>query len=219
MGDALQIYYSAFDTTFFTLSAEIRSRIEEKIDDMGRRLDTFPHRRLKAQNRYRLRIGDYRVIYTFDSEACLTEHLSRPDDSAGLPLRLHDLQLEWAKRNKRSLPSTGARSTSPSPCYIDPARPQDGGATSVEPMSIKTAKARHALLKDLQAAGRRLSRASLLFRDAVAEAAELHVTDAEPQGMGAQLDGSTEPARGGGPTRGPRQSEGLRLPSRRFAGT
>lgn len=66
MAAALQIYYSAFDVTFFTLPAEIRDRIEGKIDDMGRRLDTFPHRRLKGQNRYRLRVGDYRVIYTFD---------------------------------------------------------------------------------------------------------------------------------------------------------
>lgn len=33
---------------------------------MGRRLDTFPHYRMTARHEYRLRVGDYRVIYTFD---------------------------------------------------------------------------------------------------------------------------------------------------------
>ena len=35
---------------------------------MGLRLKTFPHHRLKGHNRYRLRVGDYRIIYTFDAE-------------------------------------------------------------------------------------------------------------------------------------------------------
>ena len=35
---------------------------------MGLRLKTFPHHRLKGHNRFRLRVGDYRVIYTFDAE-------------------------------------------------------------------------------------------------------------------------------------------------------
>ena len=34
---------------------------------MGQRLGTFPHYRLTGSNRYRLRIGDYRIIYTFDA--------------------------------------------------------------------------------------------------------------------------------------------------------
>ena len=35
---------------------------------MGLRLTAFPHQRRKGNNRYRLRVGDYRIIYTFDAE-------------------------------------------------------------------------------------------------------------------------------------------------------
>jgi mRNA interferase RelE/StbE len=68
MSAALQIYYSAFDAAFFKLSPKVQSRIKAKIDDMGLRLKTFPHHRLKGHNRFRLRVGDYRIIYTFDAE-------------------------------------------------------------------------------------------------------------------------------------------------------
>ena len=40
--------------------------IEQKIDEIGLLLPTYPHYRLKGSNRYRARIGDYRIIYTFD---------------------------------------------------------------------------------------------------------------------------------------------------------
>jgi mRNA-degrading endonuclease RelE of RelBE toxin-antitoxin system len=33
---------------------------------MGSRLGSFPHERLRSSDRYRLRVGDYRVIYAFD---------------------------------------------------------------------------------------------------------------------------------------------------------
>jgi mRNA interferase RelE/StbE len=69
MSAALQICYTPFDSAFFKLPANVRSRIEAKIDEMGLRLKTFPHHRLKGgHNRYRLRVGDYRIIYTFDAE-------------------------------------------------------------------------------------------------------------------------------------------------------
>lgn len=68
MSAALQIYYSGFDAAFFKLPPKIQSRIEAKIDDLGLRLKTFPHYRLKGQNRFRLRVGDYRIIYTADVE-------------------------------------------------------------------------------------------------------------------------------------------------------
>jgi len=64
---AQQIYYTPFDTTFFKLPPQARERIESRIDDMGLRLGTFPHHRLTGSNRHRLRVGDYRVIYTFDA--------------------------------------------------------------------------------------------------------------------------------------------------------
>lgn len=33
---------------------------------MGLRLSTYPHYRLSGASRYRRRVGDYRIIYTFD---------------------------------------------------------------------------------------------------------------------------------------------------------
>jgi mRNA interferase RelE/StbE len=68
MSAALQIYYTPFDSLFFKLPPQVRTRIESKIDDMGLRLKTFPHHRLKGHDRFRLRVGDYRIIYTFDTE-------------------------------------------------------------------------------------------------------------------------------------------------------
>ena len=44
-------------------------RIESRIDEMGLRLANFPHHRLTGSNRYRLSVGDYRIIYTFDATA------------------------------------------------------------------------------------------------------------------------------------------------------
>lgn len=68
MSKALQIYYSGFDEPFFTLPSSLQRRIEAKIDEMGLRLGAFPHHRMKGGDRYRLRVGDYRVIYKFDTE-------------------------------------------------------------------------------------------------------------------------------------------------------
>ena len=68
MSAALQIGYTPFDSAFFKLPPEVRARIEEKVDDMGLRLKTFPHHRLKGSDRCRLRVGDYRIIYVFDGE-------------------------------------------------------------------------------------------------------------------------------------------------------
>ncbi len=69
MSAALQVYYTRFDAAFFKLPAQVRTRIESRLDDMGLRLATFPHHRLTGSNRYRLRVGDYRIIYTFDGTA------------------------------------------------------------------------------------------------------------------------------------------------------
>ncbi len=67
MSRALQIYYSAFDAVFLGLPVQARQRIETALDDMGRQLSAYPHYRMTGGNRYRLRVGDYRVIYAFDS--------------------------------------------------------------------------------------------------------------------------------------------------------
>jgi len=66
MSAALQICHTAFDSVFFTLPAEVQKRIEHKVDAMGLRLATFPHHRMVGSTRYRLRVGDYRVIYSLD---------------------------------------------------------------------------------------------------------------------------------------------------------
>jgi mRNA interferase RelE/StbE len=63
---AQQVYYTSFDAAFFKLPPQVRERVESRIDDMGLRLSTFPHHRLTGSHRHRLRVGDYRVIYTFD---------------------------------------------------------------------------------------------------------------------------------------------------------
>ena len=68
MSAASQIYYKEFDAVFFKLSSELRQRIQAKIDAVGSNISAFAHHRLKGLNRYRLRVGNYRIIYTFEPE-------------------------------------------------------------------------------------------------------------------------------------------------------
>ena len=68
MSAATQIYYASFDAVFLKLPAALRARIQRTIDEVGSRLHAYPHHRLKGSSRYRVRIGDYRIIYTFDLE-------------------------------------------------------------------------------------------------------------------------------------------------------
>lgn len=67
MSRALQIYYSAFDEAFLRLPDNVRQRVETAVDDMGQRLGSYPHYRMTGGDRYRLRVGDYRIVYTFDA--------------------------------------------------------------------------------------------------------------------------------------------------------
>ena len=69
MSAPLQVYYTRFDAAFFKLPLPIRTRLESRIDEMGLRLTSFSHHRLTGSNRYRLRVGDYRIIYSFDAAA------------------------------------------------------------------------------------------------------------------------------------------------------
>ena len=66
MSAATQIYYASFDDVFLKLPPVVRARVESEIDDLGSRLGSYPHHRLRGSNRCRARVGDYRVIYTFD---------------------------------------------------------------------------------------------------------------------------------------------------------
>ena len=65
---ATQVYYASFDAVFLKVPSALRARVEEKIDEIGSRLGSYPHHRLKGPNRFRARVGDYRIIYTFDLE-------------------------------------------------------------------------------------------------------------------------------------------------------
>ncbi len=67
MSKALQIYYTAFDEVFVKLPDDVRHRIETSPDEMGLKLGAYPHYRMTGGNRFRLRAGDYRIIYTFDT--------------------------------------------------------------------------------------------------------------------------------------------------------
>ncbi len=76
MTAALQIYSRDFDADFFKLPTAIQARIESVIDRLGTNLDTHSHRRMKGVEAFRLRVGDYRVIYDFDRANGLLHLLS-----------------------------------------------------------------------------------------------------------------------------------------------
>jgi mRNA interferase RelE/StbE len=65
-GAATQIASREFDDDFFRLPPQVQDHVQGKLDAMGARLATFSHFRMKGSDRYRLRIGDYRVIYRFN---------------------------------------------------------------------------------------------------------------------------------------------------------
>jgi mRNA interferase RelE/StbE len=67
-GAATQISSNRFDQKFFALPADIQRRIQAKIDSVGRRLRTVSHYRMEGADTFRLRVGDYRVIYQIDLE-------------------------------------------------------------------------------------------------------------------------------------------------------
>ena len=66
MSRATEVYSREFDSVFLNLSPRIRELIEAKIHDVGSRLSGYSHHRLKGRPEYRLRAGDYRIIYEFD---------------------------------------------------------------------------------------------------------------------------------------------------------
>ena len=66
MSRATEVYAREFDSVFINLPLRIRALIEAKIQDLGLRLSEYPHQRLKGRSEFRLRVGDYRIIYEFD---------------------------------------------------------------------------------------------------------------------------------------------------------
>jgi mRNA interferase RelE/StbE len=65
---ATEVYSREFDSIFLNLSPRIRELIEAKIHFVGSRLSTHSHHRLQGRSEYRLRVGDYRIIYEFDQQ-------------------------------------------------------------------------------------------------------------------------------------------------------
>lgn len=66
MAAVLPIWSHTFSKAFDDLPSGIRETVQRKIDDMGRRLEHFPHQRLQGRPECKLRVGDYRVLYEFD---------------------------------------------------------------------------------------------------------------------------------------------------------
>jgi mRNA interferase RelE/StbE len=67
VSSATQIYYASFERGFGRLPSPTRRRIQAKIDELGAQLATFPHHQLKGSRRFRLRVGEYRIIYSHDA--------------------------------------------------------------------------------------------------------------------------------------------------------
>ena len=66
MSQATEVYSREFDQAYLSLPVSLRLRIEGKIRDLGGRLHDYPHIRLQGREEFKLRVGDYRIIYDFD---------------------------------------------------------------------------------------------------------------------------------------------------------
>jgi mRNA interferase RelE/StbE len=72
---ALQIWSPTFSKSFDGLPPGVREAVQRKIDEMGLRLESFPHKRLQGRPEFKLRVGDYRVLYEFDVKlGCIYLH-------------------------------------------------------------------------------------------------------------------------------------------------
>jgi mRNA interferase RelE/StbE len=67
-GAATQISSHRYDQKFVALPPDVQQRIQTKIDAVGRRLKMFSHYRMEGADTFRLRVGDYRIIYQVDIE-------------------------------------------------------------------------------------------------------------------------------------------------------
>lgn len=67
-GAATQIYSPKFDQRFFDLPKDKPEKIQKRIDELGLNLRKFKHQRLQGVDVFKLRIGDFRVIYEFNIE-------------------------------------------------------------------------------------------------------------------------------------------------------
>jgi hypothetical protein len=56
---ALQIWSPTFSKAFDSLPRSVREGVQQKVDEMGARLNRFPHKRLAGRPEFKLRVGDY----------------------------------------------------------------------------------------------------------------------------------------------------------------
>ena len=57
MAAALQIWSPTFAKAFDNLPSGTREVVQHKIDEMGTRLENFPHKRLHGRPEFKLRVG------------------------------------------------------------------------------------------------------------------------------------------------------------------
>ena len=75
MAAALQIWSPTFSKAFDSLPESVREAVQRRVDEIGTRLDNFPHNRLQGRSEFKLRVGDYRVLYEFDvNRGCIYLH-------------------------------------------------------------------------------------------------------------------------------------------------
>lgn len=68
-GAATQMCAPAFDRRFFNLPPGMQEQIQNRLDELGCNLRGFPHYRMQGVEAFRLRVGDYRIIYQFNIES------------------------------------------------------------------------------------------------------------------------------------------------------
>lgn len=68
MAAALQVWSPTFSRAFDALPPSVRTIVQGKVDEMGARLETFPHQRPQGRSEFKLRVGDFRVLYEFDAQ-------------------------------------------------------------------------------------------------------------------------------------------------------
>lgn len=65
-GQSTEVWSTEFQSDLERLPSHMREQVIAKVRDLGHRLESFSHERLQGRQEFRLRVGDYRVIYTFD---------------------------------------------------------------------------------------------------------------------------------------------------------
>lgn len=67
-GAATQVCAHIFDQRFHALPKDIQEHLQRRIDELGRNPRDFSHQRLQGVDAFRLRVGDYRIVYEFNME-------------------------------------------------------------------------------------------------------------------------------------------------------